>query len=79
MIKNILFDFDGVILDSMKIKGDGFVELFQDYEKNDIGKIGNEEMILTVDLEMLEEFELVDNLDLIENLDDLMNGIEKDG
>jgi len=28
MIKNILFDFDGVILDSMKIKGDGFVELF---------------------------------------------------
>ena len=28
MIKNILWDFDGVILDSMKIKGDGFVELF---------------------------------------------------
>ena len=33
MIKTILWDFDGVILDSMKIKGDGFVELFKDYEK----------------------------------------------
>lgn len=31
MIKTILFDFDGVILDSMKIKGDGFVELFKAY------------------------------------------------
>ena len=29
MIKNILWDFDGVILDSMKIKGDGFKELFK--------------------------------------------------
>ncbi len=32
MIKTILWDFDGVILDSMKIKGDGFVELFKSYE-----------------------------------------------
>ena len=32
MIRNILFDFDGVILDSMKIKGDGFMELFKEYE-----------------------------------------------
>jgi len=31
MIKSILFDFDGVIHDSMKIKGDGFVELFREY------------------------------------------------
>jgi HAD superfamily hydrolase (TIGR01549 family) len=31
MIKNILWDFDGVILDSMKIKGVGFKELFQEY------------------------------------------------
>lgn len=35
MIKNLLFDFDGVILDSMKIKGDGFIELFKDYPDND--------------------------------------------
>lgn len=37
MIKNILFDFDGVILDSMKIKGDGFKELFREFpeEKTD--------------------------------------------
>lgn len=32
MIKTILWDFDGVILDSMKIKGDGFVELFAGYD-----------------------------------------------
>jgi len=36
MIKNILFDFDGVILDSMKIKGDGFVELFKEYPQKNI-------------------------------------------
>ncbi len=38
MIKNILWDFDGVILDSMKIKGDGFKELFkkEDQELIDI-------------------------------------------
>jgi len=36
MIKTILFDFDGVILDSMKIKGDGFVELFKEYPKNSV-------------------------------------------
>ncbi len=36
MIKTILWDFDGVILDSMKIKGDGFVELFHDYKKTDV-------------------------------------------
>lgn len=36
MIKNILWDFDGVILDSMKIKGDGFVELFKEYNKEKV-------------------------------------------
>jgi phosphoglycolate phosphatase-like HAD superfamily hydrolase len=39
MIKNILFDFDGVILDSMKIKGDGFVELFKEYPANAVQKL----------------------------------------
>lgn len=34
MIRNILFDFDGVILDSMKIKGDGFVELLKEYPES---------------------------------------------
>jgi len=33
MIKNILWDFDGVIFDSMKIKNDGFMELFKEYDK----------------------------------------------
>ncbi len=31
MIKTIFWDFDGVIIDSMKIKGDGFIELFENY------------------------------------------------
>lgn len=39
MIKNILFDFDGVILDSMKIKGDGFAELFKAYSQSSIEKL----------------------------------------
>ena len=39
MIKTIFWDFDGVILDSMKIKGDGFVELFQEYENQYLKKI----------------------------------------
>ena len=33
MIKTILWDFDGVILDSMKIKANGFIKLFKDYDK----------------------------------------------
>ena len=36
MIKNIFWDFDGVILDSMKIKADGFVELFKEYDKDKV-------------------------------------------
>jgi len=36
MIKNILFDFDGVILNSMKIKADGFIELFKVYEIKEV-------------------------------------------
>jgi phosphoglycolate phosphatase-like HAD superfamily hydrolase len=32
MIKNILWDFDGVIFDSMKIKSEGFLELFKEYD-----------------------------------------------
>jgi phosphoglycolate phosphatase-like HAD superfamily hydrolase len=34
MITNILWDFDGVILDSMKVKGDAFTELFSEYDKS---------------------------------------------
>lgn len=32
MINTILWDFDGVILNSMKIKGNGFVKLFKEYD-----------------------------------------------
>jgi HAD superfamily hydrolase (TIGR01549 family) len=39
MIKNIFWDFDGVILDSMKIKGDGFAELFRNHSVDDVIKL----------------------------------------
>ena len=39
MIKNILWDFDGVILDSMQIKADGFRELFKEYSNSTLDKI----------------------------------------
>ncbi len=39
MVKVIFWDFDGVILNSMKIKGDGFVELFQGYNILDVQKL----------------------------------------
>lgn len=32
MIKNILFDFDGVILDSMPVREQGFREIFAEYD-----------------------------------------------
>ena len=38
MVNTIFWDFDGVILNSLKIKGDGFVELFQKYKASDIGE-----------------------------------------
>jgi len=38
MIKNIIWDFDGVIFDGMKIKADGFVEIFKDFDKKDVKK-----------------------------------------
>lgn len=39
MIKNIIFDFDGVILDSVPIKTEGFRKLFQNFSTNDINKL----------------------------------------
>ena len=41
MIKSIIFDFDGVILDSVDAKGDAFFELFKDKGK-EIQKISKE-------------------------------------
>lgn len=39
MIKNIFWDFDGVILDSMKIRDWGFREIFKDFDKYDVEKL----------------------------------------
>ena len=39
MIKNILFDFDGVILDSMPIREYGFRKIFEDFNVEDIEKL----------------------------------------
>ncbi|MGM5483423.1 MAG: HAD family hydrolase, partial [Nanobdellota archaeon] len=39
IIKNILFDFDGVILDSMNVRDIGFKEIFKQYPKEKIDKL----------------------------------------
>ena len=39
MIKNILFDFDGVILDSMPIRDYGFKEIFKDFDNDLVNKL----------------------------------------
>ncbi|QVY67332.1 HAD family hydrolase [Polaribacter sp. Q13] len=39
MIKNILWDFDGVILDSMKIRDWGFREIFKSFKKVHVDKL----------------------------------------
>ena len=36
MFKTILWDFDGVILDSMKIRDWGFEEVFKNFKKKDV-------------------------------------------
>ena len=39
MIKNILFDFDGVIIDSMPIREAGFRLIFQDFDQYLVDKL----------------------------------------
>lgn len=39
MIKNILFDFDGVILDSMPVRDFGFREIFKEFDKELVAKL----------------------------------------
>ncbi|SFZ90127.1 haloacid dehalogenase superfamily, subfamily IA, variant 1 with third motif having Dx(3-4)D or Dx(3-4)E [Flaviramulus basaltis] len=39
MIKNILWDFDGVILDSMKVRDFGFREIFKDFSSNQVDNL----------------------------------------
>ena len=41
MVKNIIFDFDGVILESNEIKIQGFLKLFQKFGKENSIKISN--------------------------------------
>ena len=40
-MKNIIFDFDGVIIDSMHIRTFGFQEIFKEFNKSDVEKIVN--------------------------------------
>lgn len=35
-IKNILWDFDGVLMDSMEIRDQGFIEVLKDYPKEEV-------------------------------------------
>ena len=36
MIKNIILDFDGVILDSIPVKTEAFKQLFSDFSDDDV-------------------------------------------
>ena len=38
-MKNIIFDFDGVILDSVPVKTEAFIKLFKGYDKSYINKL----------------------------------------
>ncbi|MEP3837382.1 MAG: HAD family hydrolase [Algibacter sp.] len=40
-MRTILWDFDGVILDSMKVRDFGFREIFKAYKKNDVDNLIN--------------------------------------
>ena len=39
MIKNIIFDFDGVILDSMPIRTEGFKKIFKNYDNKKVEEL----------------------------------------
>ncbi len=39
MIKNIIFDFDGVILDSMPIRTEGFKKIFENYDNKKVEEL----------------------------------------
>lgn len=39
MIQNIIFDFDGVILDSIPVKTEAFRKLFKDFSKNKVDEL----------------------------------------
>ena len=39
MLKGIIFDFDGVIAESVQVKTDAFVELYKQYESNIVEKV----------------------------------------
>jgi HAD superfamily hydrolase (TIGR01549 family) len=39
LIKNIIFDFDGVILDSVPTKTEGFKKLFQNFSTDEVNKL----------------------------------------
>lgn len=39
MIKNIIFDFDGVILDSVPTKTEGFKKLFKNFSTDEVNKL----------------------------------------
>ena len=39
MLKGIIFDFDGVIAESVQVKTDAFVELYKQYGSNILEKV----------------------------------------
>ncbi|MDB1122414.1 HAD family hydrolase [Vibrio algarum] len=45
MIRNIIFDFDGVVLDSIPVKTDGFRKLFSTYDEISVEKLVNYHLV----------------------------------
>ena len=55
MFKTILWDFDGVILDSMKIRDWGFEEVFKNIEFYEIGSVNSSNKLKINGIEILRE------------------------
>ena len=41
MVRNIIFDFDGVISESVGVKADGFAMIYKEYGTNIVDKVLN--------------------------------------
>ena len=74
MLKGIIFDFDGVIAESVQVKTDAFSSIYKPYGKDVVDKVVN-----NVANEIVDKVEDVeDNLkDRTNDIDDFIQGITK--
>ena len=48
MLKGIIFDFDGVIAESVEVKTDAFANLYQPYGDNVVNKVSNSRRFIRI-------------------------------